>query len=586
MPKPTLAQRNSFKTWLRKYKTKFSNTTIPEFYLDDILTSKSSGITTTMDVTVLPFANFDTIDVSNNMSGVSTSLMYIPALPNDTITLSYGSTSTTLKMVGDDTGLKLGDETYNLNDTIPFGRGVGLKIRGLGGALVESTTAPIYDVQVSQALIDEGSSVDFIVTTTNVNVGTTLYFNTNGTVTAADFGVAPGEVNPDLSGSFQIVSDGTANGGIATITRSLVAEGSATASDDDEYFNLVIKTGSSGNAGTAVTTSNDVHINDVLPTFSISQDKTTVAEGDTVTFTITTTNVADGQELAYNVVAESGSSVGSEDLEQDINKEFQIQNNVGIVTITPSYDFRLTENDEFRLIIRDSTQASTITGGEIVATSGVTTITDVTPQNPTLTVDKTSVNELESDDSITLTCNAADSTSPSENYYYIFEVVSGTVTQQDFTGSDYRGRLELDESDTIKIKRDHTTEGVETFRFSLRTGGYDGTVVAYSPIITINDTSRTPESSADGFTFGPVLVTRDGGVTENATDYYELCNIDSLPANSKIALFIDNSGSMTTATIQASYDLLVSKLNEKNITIITVENGEEDWITPFLTELA
>ena len=584
MPKPTLAQRNSFKTWLRKYKTKFSNTTIPEFYLDDVLSSKSSGITTTMDVTVLPFANFDTIDVSNNMSGVSTSLMYIPALPNDTITLSYGSTSTTLKMVGDDTGLKLGDETYNLNDTIPFGRGVGLKIRGLGGALVESTTAPIYDVQVSQALIDEGSSVNFVVTTTDVNVGTTLYFNTNGTVTADDFGVAPGDSNPSLTGSFQIVSDGTANGGIATITRSLVAEGSETASDDDEYFNLVIKTGSSGSSGIAVTTSRDVYIEDVLPTFSISQDKTTVAEGDTVTFTITTTNVADGQELAYNVVAESGSTVNTADLEQSVNQEFQIQSNVGIVTITPSYDFLLTENDEFKLIIRDP--GATITSGEIVATSGVTTITDVTPQYPTLTVSKTSIDELETDDFITLTCNAADSTSPSENYYYIFEVVSGTVTQQDFRGSHYQGRLELDESDTINIKRDHTTEGVETFRFSLRTGGYDGTVVAYSPTITINDSSRTPESASDGFTFGPVLVTRDGGNTENATDYYELCNIDSLPENSKIALFIDNSGSMTTDTIRASYDLLVSKLNEKNITIITVENGEEDWITPFLTELA
>ena len=584
MPKPTLAQRNSFKTWLRKYKVKFANTTIPEFYLDDILTSKSSGITTTMDVTVLPFGNFDNINVVNNITGVSTSLMYIPALPNDTITLSYGSTSTTLKMVGDDTGLKLGDETYNLNDTIPFGRGVGLKIRGLGGALVESTTAPIYDIAVSAASTSEGQSVDFTVTTTDVNVGTTLYFNTNGTVTADDFGVAPGDSNPSLTGSFQIVSDGTANGGIATITRSLVAEGSETASDDDEYFNLVIKTGSSGSSGIAVTTSNDVNINDVLPTFSISQDKTTVAEGDTVTFTITTTNVADGQELAYNVVAESGSTVNTADLEQSVNQEFQIQSNVGIVTITPSYDFLLTENDEFRLIIRDP--GSTITSGEIVATSGVTTITDVTPQYPTLTVDKTSINELETDDSITLTCNAADSTSPSENYYYIFEVVSGTVTQQDFRGSHYQGRLELDESDTINIKRDHTTEGVETFRFSLRTGGYDGTVVAYSPIITINDTSRTPESAADGFTFGPVLVTRDGGNTENAVDYYELCNIDSLPENSKIALFIDNSGSMTTATIQASYDLLVSKLNEKNITIITVEDANEDWITPFLTELA
>ncbi len=585
MPKPTLAQRNSFKTWLRKYKTKFSNTTIPEFYLDDILSSKSSGITTTMDVTVLPFANFDTIDVSNNMSGVSTSLMYIPALPNDTITLSYGSTSTTLKMVGDATGLKVGSETYNLNDTIPFGRGVGLKIRGLGGALVQSTTAPIYDVQASKALIDEGSSVDFIVTTTDVNVGTTLYFNTNGTVTADDFGVAPGEVNPDLSGSFQIVSDGTANGGIATITRSLVAEGSATASDDDEYFNLVIKTGSSGNAGTAVTTSNDVHINDVLPTFSISQDKTTVAEGDTVTFTITTTNVANGQELAYNVVAESGSTVNTADLEQSVNKEFQIQNNVGIVTITPSYDFLLTENDEFKLIIRDP--GSTITSGEIVATSGVTTITDVTPQYPTLTVDKTSIDEQDDGTAkITLTCNAVDSTSPNENYYYIFEAVSGTVTQGDFFGGDYNGRLTLGESETVELKRDHTTEGVETFRFSLRSGGYDGTVIAYSPIITINDTSRDPESAADGFTFGPILVTRDGGNAANATDYYKLCNIDSLPENSKIALFIDNSGSMTTDTVRASYDLLVSKLNEKNITIITVENGDEDWITPFLTELS
>lgn len=584
MPKPTLAQRNSFKTWLRKYKVKFANTTIPEFYLDDILTSKSSGITTTMDVTVLPFGNFDNINVVNNITGVSTSLMYIPALPNDTITLSYGSTSTTLKMVGDDTGLKLGDKTYNLYDTIPFGRGVGLKIRGLGGALVESTTTPIYDIAVSAASTSEGQSIDFTITTTDVNVGTTLYFNTSGTVTADDFGIAPGDSNPSLTGSFQIVSDGTANGGIATITRSLVAEGSETASDDDEYFNLIIKTGSSGSSGIAVTTSRDVYIEDVLPTFSISQDKTTVAEGDTVTFTITTTNVADGQQLAYNVVAESGSSVGSEDLEQSVNEEFQIQNNVGIVTITPSYDFLLTENDEFRLIIRDP--GSTITSGEIVATSGVTTITDVTPQYPTLTVSKTSIDELDSDDFITLTCNAVDSTSPSENYYYIFEVVSGTVTQQDFTGSDYQGRLELDESATINIKRDHTTEGVETFRFSLRSGGYDGTVIAYSPTITINDTSRTPESASDGFTFGPVLVTRDGGITENATDYYELCNIDSLPENSKIALFIDNSGSMTTSTIQASYDLLVSKLNEKNITIITVENGNEDWITPFLTELA
>jgi hypothetical protein len=42
---------------------------------------------------------------------------------------------------------------------------------------------------------------------------------------------------------------------------------------------------------------------------------------------------------------------------------------------------------------------------------------------------------------------------------------------------------------------------------------------------------------------------------------------------------------MTQATVQASYNLLVSKLNAKGITITTVSNGNEDWITPFLVDL-
>ena len=62
--------------------------------------------------------------------------------------------------------------------------------------------------------------------------------------------------------------------------------------------------------------------------------------------------------------------------------------------------------------------------------------------------------------------------------------------------------------------------------------------------------------------------------------------MDNLPDGSKVALFIDTSGSMTMSTIQASYDLLVSKLNARAITIISVTNSDEDWITPFLTDLA
>ena len=91
--------------------------------------------------------------------------------------------------------------------------------------------------------------------------------------------------------------------------------------------------------------------------------------------------------------------------------------------------------------------------------------------------------------------------------------------------------------------------------------------------------------NANGLTFGPVQVNRDNGNIQLATDWYNICDLDNLPPGSSIALFIDGSGSMTQATVQASYNLLVSKLNAKGITITTVSNGNEDWITPFLVDL-
>ena len=80
-------------------------------------------------------------------------------------------------------------------------------------------------------------------------------------------------------------------------------------------------------------------------------------------------------------------------------------------------------------------------------------------------------------------------------------------------------------------------------------------------------------------------VNRDNNVAANASDWYTICNLDKVPDGSKVALFIDTSGSMTMSTIQASYDLLVSKLNARGITFITVENTSEDWISSFDTAL-
>lgn len=80
---------------------------------------------------------------------------------------------------------------------------------------------------------------------------------------------------------------------------------------------------------------------------------------------------------------------------------------------------------------------------------------------------------------------------------------------------------------------------------------------------------------------GPFFVRRDGGNPAAAEDWYELCQLGNLSNNSSIALFVDNSGSMYTGSVQASYDLLLSRLAARGIEVVSVTGSNEDYITPF-----
>ena len=95
--------------------------------------------------------------------------------------------------------------------------------------------------------------------------------------------------------------------------------------------------------------------------------------------------------------------------------------------------------------------------------------------------------------------------------------------------------------------------------------------------------SETRSEIANGLTYGPVKVNIDNGDVSAASDWFDICNLSSLPEGSKVAIFIDDSG-----PTQASYDALITKLTAKNITVITVTNSNpiEDWITPFIGDLS
>lgn len=89
------------------------------------------------------------------------------------------------------------------------------------------------------------------------------------------------------------------------------------------------------------------------------------------------------------------------------------------------------------------------------------------------------------------------------------------------------------------------------------------------------------EFSNDSNAFGPIEVNRDNGNTSNSSDWFAICNLDTLPSGTTIALSIDNSGSMTDSTVQASINLLYSRCATAGISISRVAMSGERWVIPF-----
>jgi hypothetical protein len=127
------------------------------------------------------------------------------------------------------------------------------KAVALGLAQLSATTEgsgspidPTYSVAASTTSVNEGSSVTFTITTTNIPNGTTLFWSTlriSGTINANDF------TGGQLTGSFTITSNsGSVVRGIAT-----------NADTGTDSFQLQIRTVST--AGTVVATSATVTIN-------------------------------------------------------------------------------------------------------------------------------------------------------------------------------------------------------------------------------------------------------------------------------------------------------------------------------------
>lgn len=161
------------------------------------------------------------------------------------------------------------------------------------------------------------------------------------------------------------------------------------------------------------------------------------------------------------------------------------------------------------------------------------------------------------------------------------EGLSGNITASDFSDTSLQGNVYIYQTSqnlTRTITRDRATEGTERFKLVIREGGFTGVALTTSNIITTNDTSTIVGQDSNGLTFGPIIVNADSGQTANTSDYYTICELNRIPDGSKVAIYRNDYAA------QASYDELITKLTERNITVITVTGN--DWISAFTKDLS
>ena len=672
----TSTNKYAFKEWMREYRKMFGPEPLISDYMglvSKFLTSSQSGVTSNKHekVNIVMWETFDeTVDLSGKLRVGE--YYYFPALPNDQVKVKNGSTTVTLDFDNDG---KIRNK--NLGDYVDIGD-KRITIRGIGGTLGQAGQGVTYAIAPSATTVNEGVTITFTITTTNIANGTTVYWDTTGGVNAADFSdnAVSGNINVnnntatftrtlknDLSlnqtegtETFQIrVSDGTnivatsptitvndtsyagytvttssttpAEGTTMTVTLSTVGvpnstyvflaaiknDGSNnymdssdvgdrwqgvsvfnnTASwnipitqdlivDTGEQFNVVARLGNS--SGTLVATSPLITIQDTPFSISVTPSTTTANEGETVNFTVNTTGIPNGTTLTWYVVGNSSTDYN------DMYHNFTINNNQGTFSISLLQDFIDDPGESFVVRI----QSGSHSGSTVYATSttininqvswtfnitpSVTTIAESTggqsPVNTTLTL-AIATSGIEDGTQLRVW---PERVSPSGGDYsgaYDFTTTWDTGNPPwDFTINNNAATL------PIKIKGDALTEGTEVWRFRFAPYTNQNATAGTSPDITITDASFIGSRKTDK-TFGPIRVNRDNGNAANVSDWYTICGLDKLPNNSKVAIFIDKSGSMTQSTISASYDLLMSKLQARNMDVITKTDMNEDWIAPF-----
>jgi hypothetical protein len=348
--------------------------------------------------------------------------------------------------------------------------------------------------------VSEGNTVAWGILTSGLGTGV-LYYTNSGNTAAADF------VDSTNSGSVTITND---SGEIVkTVRNDFTAEGTES---------IIMQLRASSIVGPILATANTVTVLDTsnTPTYAITPNVSTVGEGNTVAWTITTQGFGNGT-LYYT----NSGNTAAEDFVDGFNYgTVTITNDTGQFTKTLLNDVLLEGTESIIMQLRTGSIV-----GTVMATADTVQVLDTSvPATYAITPNVTVVNENQIVRFTVSTTNFGTGSLFWNNY--------GTTSSSDFQGNINNGTVFMTNDSgffDLTIIADAVTEGPETIAIKLRSAPVFGTNVATANVVTVNDTSYGVLTNANweiGYA-GPVsqYIVQCSCPNNTGTPYVQLANV-------------------------------------------------------------
>lgn len=321
-------------------------------------------------------------------------------------------------------------------------------------ALLPTTvpSRPSYKITTNKGYYYNGEKIIFTILTTNVPDNTILNYEITGTVDEQD-------ILEDFTGEITITNN-TSTLEITTV-------------DDAETLNEILTLSL---VGTPAFKTVRIVADDV-PTYDVVADRTVAEEGDVITYTISTANIADGTTLNYTL---SGDVSKFDIVGGTLTGSFDIQNNTATVEVQLTQDGSV-ENSELLTFTIDDTAAS----ADVIVLPGVETIVDPEVTTVVVSSDKLTYEEGETITYTITTSNISDGT------VLQYSLFGTSITPSDISGGSLYGSFIVLDNQAkvyVGIEEDLDIERDETLTFSV-----NGTGAFAQVIINANEDDRVED---------------------------------------------------------------------------------------------